>query len=564
MISVETVVFENFPKLQQRSDKIRTPLLAFLRFLFHEREFKWFEEHYPHLTGFDFVDQVLDYFGFSYTVNSREIERIPASGRVVIIANHPIGSLDGLALLQLVGEVRSDVKAVANDLLLSVKPLEKLLLPVDVMGSRTTKQSIKAIEAHLENEGAIVIFPAGEVSRMSPKGVRDGRWRNGFLHFATKTRAPLLPVFIDARNSLFFYSLSLLAKPLSTLWLVREMFKQAKKDIRIRIGNPISYDTYNNLPFDNQSKVKLLKKHLYKLPKNRAETCFKDSLESIAHPEKRELLREEIRACELLGSTADGMWIYLYNFHGDSAVMREVARLRELSFRAVGEGSGKRRDMDRYDSYYDHIILWDDERLELVGAYRLVKTAEVIAERGIEALYSHTLFDYQPEAEAYLQQGVELGRSFVQPKYWGKRSLDYLWHGIGAYINRHPELRYLLGPVSISNSYPDPAKQLLVNFYLQHFPASTQWANARVRYCHETLKTPEVDYQQAFTELKSQLASLGVPVPTLYKQYSEICEKGGVQFVDFNIDEDFADCIDGLVMVDLNYLKASRRKRYLG
>jgi len=565
MISVETVVFENFPSFIHKSPKIQKTLIKFLRYLFHESEFKRFEETYPYLCGFDFVDQVLDYFDFSYSLSSREKERIPSSGRVVIVANHPIGSLDGLALLQMVGDVRKDVKVVANDMLLAIKPLEKLLLPVDNINKKTMRHNIKNIKDHLNHEGAIIIFPAGEVSRISPLGIRDGRWNNGFLRFANKTQSPILPIFIDARNSAFFYSLSVLAKPISSLWLVREMFKQAKKDIRFRIGSSISYDSYFKLPFDLASKARVFKKHIYKLSKNRSENCFIDNVKSVAHPEQKKNLREEIRACERLGSTSDNKKIYLYNFQGDSAVMREVSRLRELSFRAIGEGTGKRRDMDQYDSYYEHIILWDDEQLELVGAYRLIRTNTVKK----EDLYTHTLFEYQSSAEKYLSQGVELGRSFVQPAYQGKRSLDYLWYGIGAYLKRFPEIRYLLGPVSISNAYPKQAKQLLSQFYTRHFAAEGPWAYAKTPYIDGTSRIvtdqpANTDYQAEFIELKQQLKQLNVSVPVLYKQYSEICEAGGVQFVDFNIDKDFSDCIDALVLVDMSHLKTTKRKRYLG
>lgn len=561
MISVENVLAQNLPALECRP-YMRKRILPFLRQLLHEHEFKNFEQNYPHLLGFDFLEQVLEYFDFSYTLRSRERERIPMHGRVVIVANHPIGSLDGLALLKLVGEIRRDVKVVANDLLMAIKPLNSLLLPVDNMNNRTSRQNIKAIEAHLENDAALLIFPAGEVSRISPMGVRDTRWRNSFLRFAAKTQAPIIPIFVDARNSWFFYSLSLVAKPLSTLWLVREMFKQASSAIPIRIGKAISFACYDNLPLDLNGKAKLFRKHIYKLAKNRGEQAFEGGFEDIAHPEPRQLLRDEIRGCELLGSTADGMSIYLYNFNGDSAVMREIARLREVSFRAVGEGSGKRRDLDRYDSYYDHIVLWDDKQLALVGAYRLVKTKSLMETRGVESLYTHTLFDYQPAAKPYLEQAAELGRSFVQPNYWGTRSLGYLWYGIGAYLQRFPEIRYLLGPVTISNTYPESAKQALVNFYSGYFPADSNWASARSPYLSTTEINNKQPYTEAFTQLKKQMAGLGVSVPALYKQYSEICEQGGVQFVDFNIDTDFADCIDGLVVVDLDQLKESKRKRY--
>ncbi|MFT3930065.1 MAG: lysophospholipid acyltransferase family protein [Spongiibacteraceae bacterium] len=571
MISVEHVVTSRFPDFPQRNPTAYRTVVAILRFLFREAEFRRFAERYPHLTGFDFVEQALDHFDFGITVSDRERERIPAWGRVVIVANHPIGSLDGIALLKLVGKVRRDVKVVANDVLGAVEPLNNLLLPVDVFGARSSRDKLRAIETHLQNDGAVIIFPAGEVSRMGATGIKDGPWRHGFLRFAAKTKAPILPMFVDARNSAFFYSLSFLARPLSTLWLVREMFKHNNKNMRVRIGQAIDYETYSTLPLDSRAKVKLFRRHTYKIGKNRGEGCFETAAESIAHPEDRQQLRAEIRACELLGTTSngitkDGMAIYLYRFDGDSPVMREIGRLREVSFRAVGEGSGRRRDMDVYDRDYDHIVLWDDEALELVGAYRLRRTADLTASE-IHKLYSDTLFEYRREAGPYLAEGVELGRSFVQPRYWGRRSLDLLWYGIGAYVKKFPQVRYLFGPVSISNSYPSKAKDLLVNFYRHYFPAPAQWAQARLPY--QSLQSDgasrwlRVDYSEGFTQLKSELGEMDLSVPTLYKQYTELCEAGGVQFVDFNVDPDFSDCIDGLVLVDLHKLKETKRKRYL-
>jgi putative hemolysin len=569
MISVENVVTERFPDFQLRNPAIYKTVVAILRYLFRESEFRRFSERYPHLTGFDFVEQALDHFDFGVTVSDRERERIPAWGRVVIVANHPIGSLDGLALLKMVGEVRRDVKAVANDVLSAVEPLRSLLLPVDAMNSRTTRDNLRAIEQHLQNDGAVIIFPAGEVSRMGAKGVRDGRWRHGFLRFASKARAPILPMFVDARNSLFFYSLSLLAKPLSTLWLVREMFKHNNKNMRVRIGNAINFDVYDKLPLDSKAKVSLFRRHVYKIGKNRGEGCFETGAESIAHPEDRQQLRAEIRTCELLGNVATGgqnMAIYLYRFAGDSAVMREIGRLREVSFRAVGEGCGRRRDIDVYDGDYDHLVLWDDEALELVGAYRLRRTGDLQA-NAMQKLYSDTLFAYGSAAQTYLGEGVELGRSFVQPRYWGRRSLDLLWYGIGAYVKKFPEIRYLFGPVSISNSFPTRAKELLVNFYRHYFPAPTPWAQARLPFKSLNAEAENrwngLSYTEGFAQLKAELGAMEMSVPTLYKQYSELCEDGGVQFADFNIDPDFSDCVDGLVLVDLLKLKETKRKRYL-
>ncbi|AKH69226.1 putative hemolysin [Spongiibacter sp. IMCC21906] len=567
MISVDAVLDQRFPKFAKDSPRLRRTVTALLKYLFHEAEFKQFERDYPYLQGLDFVDKALEYFDFSYAVSALDKERIAVNGKVVIISNHPIGSLDGLALLKLVSEVRSDVKVVANELLYSLKPLRSMLLPVDNMsGKRNRKENVQAIHQHLQGEGAVIIFPAGEVSRFGPHGIRDGRWRNGFIKFAEKAGAPILPVHINARNSVFFYALSLLAKPLSTLWLIREMFKQNNRTVRVSVGPAIDADMYRNLPLTAPAKVRLFKKHIYKLGsrKRKGEPCFIPAAQPVAHPEDRQDLRRAIRACDHLGSTRDGMEIYCYQYHGDCTIMREIGRLREISFRAVGEGTGHRRDVDAFDAYYDHIVLWDENQLELVGAYRLKRVATLESN---ESLYSSTLFDYRVlEAEELFEQGAELGRSFVQPRYWGRNALDYLWQGVGRYLERHRDVRYLFGPVSLSDKMPRGAKDLLVEFYRKHFQSPSNWASAKMPYRIEGEGNAfsGEDYKAEFAELKERLAEMGCAVPTLYKQYSELCEPGGVSFADFNIDPDFADCIDGLVLVDIESMKPARRNRYLG
>ncbi len=563
MICVDTVISERFPTIAEKHPHLRNTLATLFRYLFHERESKQFEKDYPHLRGIDFVDKALEYFDFDYSVKAWERERIPVSGKVVIVANHPIGSLDGLALLKLISEVRPDVKVVANELLYSLAPLRSLLLPVDNMNGNTPKQNLRNIESHLNAGGALIIFPAGEVSRLRANGVRDSRWRTGFLRFAEKADAPILPIHINARNSLFFYALSLLAKPLSTLWLIREMFKQHHRTAKMSIGPAVEAQAYRDLPLNPRAKAQLFKRHVYKLGarQQRGEKHFLPQMQSVAHPEDRRQLRQALRQSERLGTTRDGMEIYCYRATEASPVMRELGRLREISFRAVGEGTGKRRDTDIYDTYYEHILLWDDSQLELVGAYRLARCSALTAE---QALYTQTLFKFSPEAARYLAEGVELGRSFVQPQYWGKAALDYLWQGVGAYLQRYPDVRYLFGPVSISNDIPAPARELLVDFYRKHFPAQSQWVSARLPYEAQAKGIfGGEDYTTEFALLKEKMAEFGSAVPPLYKQYSELCDQGGVQLAAYNIDPDFADCVDGLVMVDIQKMKPARRKRYL-
>jgi len=568
MLEVDKVVDENLPNLANKP-WLERPVKSFLKRFLHEQEFQQFEEQYPHLKGIDFVEQCLTYLGVSYSARDSERENIPSQGRAVIIANHPIGSIDGLALIKLVTDIRKDVKVVVNNLLMTLKPLQPLLLPVDNMGGKTPKENLRAINQYLENDGVVIVFPAGEVSRMRPEGIRDPKWRTGFLKIAQQTKSPIIPVYIDARNSAIFYGISMLYKPASTLMLVDEMFKQQEKNIPMRVGRQIPYESYQQLSIDIKSKTKLFKKHLYRLAKNKPDV-FQTQC-AIAPREDRQLLKSKVKLGEFLGETQDGKCIFLHRDNIDEIVLREIGVLREQAFRAVGEGSLMRRDIDQFDKHYFHLVLWDEADLEIVGAYRLADTDKVITEQGMNGLYTNTLFALSHEMNPYFEQGLELGRSFVQPKYWGKRSLDYLWYGIGAFVKKYPNYRYLFGPVSISNNMPKAAKELMVYFYRAYFGENTDIATSRSPFTIEAktasaLKEHFVgnDYQKDFAMLKHLLANMGVSVPTLYKQYSELTEPGGVKFLDFGVDVNFADCVDGLVLVDINTLKARKKKRYLG
>lgn len=564
MISVEQIVDMHLPQLHQHP-RLSQGVRGVLRRLLREKSFRSFAQQYPHLEGFQFVEQALEHFAFSYAVRDNERERIPAQGRVVIIANHPIGSLDGLALLNLVGGIRRDVKIVANDLLAQIQPLQRLLLPVSLAGGGSGARQLKAILEHLQGEGAVIIFPAGEVSRLHPGGVRDGSWNPGFLRLARQTQSPIVPIHIDGRNSALFYGASLLYKPLATLLLVQEMFGQQQKSIALRIGHPIAARSHGALPLAPEAAAKLLRKHLYRLAQDKPALLRVET--AIAHPVNRSALAQAVAACELLGETPDGKRMHLFQGDLDSPILREVGRLRELSFRAVGEGSGLRRDLDRFDAYYEHLILWDPQDMEIAGAYRMAQTAQVLAQHGGQGLYTHRLFAFTPGMQPFLQQGLELGRSFVQPRYWGKRSLDYLWFGIGAYLQRHPHCRYLFGPVSLSKDMPQAARDLLIYHYRRHYGAACL-AHARRPYVPgEGLDVhgqfTGVDAGADFVRLKHLLAHMGTQVPTLFKQYTEVAEPDGVRFLDFGVDPDFAHCIDGLVLVDAQRLKAHKRARYM-
>ncbi|CAI8154303.1 MAG: Uncharacterised protein [Pseudidiomarina mangrovi] len=564
MIQVEQVIQQKMPQLQQHP-WLHKPTVALLRSVLCERQIKTFAAQYPQLHGLEFVEHVLDFFNFTYSARDAEKDNIASQGRLIIVANHPIGSLDGLALLKLVSEVRSDVKVLANDMLMAVKPLQKLLIPVAVFGKQGERASFRAMQQHLEADGALIIFPAGEVSRLSPVGVRDGKWYSGFVRLAQRTQTAILPIFVGAHNSALFYGASMLYKPLGTLLLVQEMFKQQQRHIKFRIGEVIPASALQG--GDHAASVHdiaaVVRKHLYRIGHDKVGLLR--TQRPVARAEPRQLLKRAIEACELLGETADGHHIYHYRYQGNSTILRELGRLREIAFRAVDEGTGRRRDLDNYDTWYQHLLLWSPQDLEIAGAYRLGDCAEILAQHGVAGLYSHSLFRYSPAMDRYFSQGLELGRSFVQPRYWGRRSLEYLWQGIGALLRRQPNYRYLFGPVTLSGALPQQAKDAMVQFFSQHFVDAEQLAAGRTPYVAEQqpLAPPSADYSYDFASLKQYLASMQVAIPTLYKQYADLCEPGGVRFLAFNIDTDFADAIDGLVMVDIAQLKASKRMRYI-
>ena len=537
---------------------------SLLKRLFYEDEFQQFAAAHRHLKGLDMVEQVLEHLDILCTVSARDLEQIPEHGPLVIIANHPTGTLDGLALLYAVSRVRRDVKVVTNRMLTHLEPLSSLFIPVDNMGGRTAKSSLVQMEQHLQNAGVLIFFPAGEVSRPTRKGIRDKKWHSGFIKLAGKLRVPLLPVHIQAHNSLLFYASTLVSPTLSMLLLMQQMFRRRHSQLPIKIGQQIAWHHWHSATLSSREMAEQCRQHVMRLGKG-VPGVFKTQC-AIARPEDRATLKRALAQAESLGKTSDGKTIYLWQRNGqeDAPLLRELGRLREIAFRAVEEGSGKRRDTDCYDDDYLHLILWDEEDLEIVGAYRFMPTAMQIEKRGVEGLYSYSLFHYDDKMQDVLEHGIELGRSFIQPRYWGRR---YLWSGIGAYLARYPHYRYLFGPVSISGGLPPAARDLLVAFYRLWFPATHPLAASRQPY---PASLPDVlaqfggvDYVDDLTKLKSLLGNLGCGIPPLYKQYSELCEPGGVQFIDFGSDPAFNNCVDGLVLVDLCYLKANRYQRYI-
>lgn len=567
-LDLESIFYNQFPKAKSYPKWIFKPIIYILKKIFCQDTINDVIKTNAHLEGFEFVEGVVEYFNISYKALSKEKLNIPPSGRVVIIANHPLGAMDALCLILLVREIRPDIKVVANELLMYLPQLHPWLIPVDAMNGKSQKDSIKSIYKALKEEQAVIMFPSGEVSRVRPTGLRDTKWNKGFLNFAKKTNSPILPIYIKARNSSLFYTISMINKPLAAYLLPQEMVKKRNGVIEYRIGEIIPYKSIAEMPItsDKQSAT-LIQKHLYRVGRGKSgiiktQTC-------IAHPEDRQKLKEELRNAQILGKTSDGKIIYLFDFFKESAIMREIGRLREFTFRKVEEGTGGKRDIDRYDEYYRHLVLWDENDLEIVGAYRLGEANFIMQEKGVEGFYSNTLFEFLDDFKPYLENSVEMGRSFVQPKYWGSRALDYLWQGIGAYLHVNKNIKYLFGPVSLSNTYPKVAKNMIIHFYKQYFSPPTSLVKEREPFIISKNELDEIkcvcetkNYRDDFRCLKSKLP-FSTSIPTLYKQYADLCDEGGMYFAGFNVDHDFSDCVDSFIVVHVEQIKQNKKDRYI-
>jgi putative hemolysin len=566
MLSIDQTLQERLPWLAQHP-LIRKPLVGMLEKLAHETRFNQTLDHAGTALGFDFCERTLEYLGVSCRITERERENIPVEGPLIVVANHPLGMVDAIALLQMIGTVRRDVRILGNDVLAAVPQLGPLLLPVDVFGKGSASRMRNVFRAIQAGE-VLVIFPAGEVSRMGPSGVRDGKWSDGFARIAMKAGVPVLPVHIAARNSVAFYGLSMLAKPLSTAMLPREA-TSGKQRVSFRIGKLVDADELKQVSGGSaEQAAKLMRRHVYRVGRGR-DLVFGGQT-PLAHPEPVEKVAAELDKAELLAELADGKRIVLLQGSADSYALREIGRLRELTFRRVGEGTGKRRDLDAYDPHYEHLVLWDTRTLRIVGAYRFGDGGRLIAERGMTSLYTSSLFDYSPALESRLAQGLELGRSFITPAYWRSRALDQLWQGIGLYLQRHPELRYMFGPVSMSVSMPREAREWIAAAH-QHFFGVQGLAAARQPFVipDSTIESVRAELEgldpaSGLGRLKHRLDALGVTLPVLYRQYVDLVEPTGVQFLAFGEDPDFSGCVDGLVMLDLASLKPAKRSRYLG
>ncbi|OGU34960.1 MAG: hypothetical protein A2068_05485 [Ignavibacteria bacterium GWB2_35_6b] len=569
-INIEQVIKENNPEAFKKMPRfIKLLFISLLENIIHINDINRILETHKNQKGIDFIDEVFEMLNFSFTISHKDIKKIPSEGKLICVANHPIGSLDSLSLIKLIYEIRPDVKIIANDILSNIENIRDLIIPFKLDSKTVQRENVAAIGRALENEEAVIIFPAAEVSRLKFLKVTDGQWHKGAVHFSKKYQAPVLPVYVSAKNSILFYVVSAIHKNFSRVLLAHELFNKQNKNISIKVGDPIPAKAFSSSYINDKVQSKLLKKHVYLIGLNKKGIYATEK--NIIHPIKRKLIKNELNNSQILGITKDDKQIILTS-RGDSPhVLNEVARLREITFRKVGEGTGKKYDLDNYDNYYKHLIVWDDKELEIVGSYRIGLGNELISKYGIEGFYTSTLFNFSENfTKKYLPESIELGRSFVQKKYWNTNALHYLWQGIGAFLAHNEEIKFMFGGVSISNNYPESTKRMLVYFFNKWFGSEEILAESKNKFMIPE-KSTEVyseqfcseEYKHDYKMLKNMMKPYGFSIPVLYKHYSELCEDGGVKFLDFGVDKDFENCIDGLILVDIKKIKEEKRERYI-
>ena len=528
---------------------------------------------------------ILQQLAVTYRVGEHDIQQVPKSGPVLVVVNHPFGILEGAVLAAVLGRVRPDVRFLANDILSTIPEVHGLLIPVDPTGgasaARRNVTGVRRSIEFLERGGCLVVFPAGEVSHfhLRKATVTDPQWHTAVARMIeTLSRRGVavsaLPIYFGGANSLVFQTLGLLHPRLRTLLLVRELLNKRNRLVELRIGSLVSSKKLLQIPTPEE-RTEYLRWRTYVLanrPDYKARTSIpltsriRRAPQAVRAPSQPALLCQEVASLDpgQLFAKAGDLDVYIAPAWLIPTVLGEIGRLREISFRAAGEGTGKSTDLDRFDSEYSHLFAWHAGKSKIVGAYRLAGTDQT------KDLYTAILFKY---GDAFLQKmgpALELGRSFVRPEYQrGFAPLLALWKGIGAYIARNPRYRVLFGPVSISNRYQAASRELIVTFLERHASLG-EWMglvsnrNAfRKRRRVPVLPSVGPGFgmdAEDLSDVVSDLEPSRTGIPVLLRQYLKL----GGRLLGFNVDPEFSDTLDGLIVVDL--LKTERRllERYLG
>lgn len=555
------------------------------------------DQMYLHLPPADddihFLKMTLDLFKIEWHIPDNELTNIPAKGPAIVIANHPFGALEGILMAYILRRYRSDVKIMANYFLQRIPEISEVFIGVDPFGGKSsTSNNLKPMRQAtqwLKQGGLLLLFPAGEVSHgtwFQPE-ITDPQWSNTVARLIKITQATVTPVYFNGQNSNWFQWLGLIHPRLRTLMLFRELLNKQESAITIRIGKTISYSKLKS--FDSESELlHFLRIRTYMLKdaeiakssgKTKSEKKHSqvktlsatDCLEPICAAPPNSLISAEITALPQTQrlSEAGDMQVFYAMAKQIPWVLQEIGRLREITFRATGEGTGKSIDLDLFDQYYLHLFVWNKTSHEIVGAYRLGLADKIVEQFGIKGLYTRTLFKYKRQLLESLYPSIELGRSFVRVEY--QRNfvpLMLLWKGIGQFIAQNSRYRYLFGPVSISSEYETVSQQLLVdflknnNFHQQlarHVKPLNPFRNA-IKSSWKSSDFNVVNDIEQISDIVAQFEKDHKGVPVLLKQYLKL----GGTLLGFNVDHDFNNTLDGLIMVDLMKTDTKVLSKYMG
>lgn len=525
-----------------------------------------------------FIKFTLEILGIDYKVNQGNINHIPNSGPTVIVANHPLGCVEGVILAELLLSLRQDVKILANQYLKTVPELDQLFIGVDVFSGQNARvanlKALRQAHQHLADGGLILLFPAGEVSQLvdsKAQRLEDKEWSRSVSSLIHRSNATTVPIFIDGHNSKRFYLAGKVHPLLRTLMLGRELLNKSQRSIQISIGSTIKYREIKGLT--EQKMVNYLRLNTYLLQHKSLATLPCPPKNTQWLPIAQSLPLEDLEADlgalpkdHLLLSSGE-FRVYCTSAKHIPSLLHEIGRLREINFRKVGEGTGLALDLDEFDRYYRHLFVWDNENRCLVGAYRLGLVDQILNDEGMEGLYSRTLFHYDSPFIESMGKAVEMGRSVIDQHYQkSMAALLLLWKGIATFISRNPDYTHLFGPVSISNDYSDQARQLLADSMTLHYgdEIKSEYVSASnplpssSKHWNTNMLTALGDLQLLSRVLERIDEGKGIPV--LLRQYLALNGK----LIAFNVDPEFNNALDGLIVVDLKQVEHRTLSRYMG
>lgn len=530
------------------------------------------------------MERLLREMRIEVRIAAEDLARIPQTGAALVVANHPFGILDGAVLGALLPRIRPDVKILTNYMVGAIEELAELCIYLDPFdrpsAHRVNICGLRQAMAHLKSGGLLAVFPAGEVSHWQFRHgeVTDPEWSPTAVRLARLSGAPVVPVMFAGRNSVRYHLLGVVHPRLRTIQLPSELLNKAGKQIEVRIGTPVAAEKLGRIVPDQQA-TNYLRWRTYLLrqrPATASAAAFQPARhsgkaqEQVLPPLDREAVAAEVEALgpeHELDENRD-FRVYVAYAAGIPRTMLEIGRQRELAFRDAGEGTGKEIDLDCFDVHYRHLILWHRKDRQIAGGYRFASTADVLPQRGLAGLYANTLFWIDPTFFERTGPALELGRSFVRREYQKQyAALLTLWKGLGKYLSTHPETPVLFGPVSISSAYRRHSRELLVEYFRsRRANPLSEWIRPR----HPFRSSPLPDWQMRairylldLEEMSTSIAEIegdGKGVPVLLRQYLKI----GGELLAFNVDRNFSDALDGLVLVDLRKTDPARLETYMG